>query len=142
MTNKRIDLQLSDLANGAVQEKLDIEFKKIFDNIHDLNTNASDKRAVTIKLEFKPDDNRQTVSVTSDFTTKLANVIGVSTTILTGRDIQTGFIEAKELKSRAVGQTYIDPDDLIQKTDIGVPVDVIEREMKNSSVIDLQKKRG
>lgn len=142
MTNKRIDLQLSDLANGAVQEKLDIELKKIFDNIHDLNTNASDKRAVTIKLEFKPDDNRQTVSVTSDFTTKLANVTGVSTTILTGRDISTGFIEAKELKSRAVGQTYIDPDDLIQKTDIGVPVDVIEREMKNSSVIDLQKKRG
>jgi hypothetical protein len=142
MTNKRIDLQLSDLANGAVQEKLDIELKKIFDNIHDANTNASDKRAVTIKLEFKPDDNRQTVSVTSDFTTKLANVTGVSTTILTGRDISTGFIEAKELKSRAVGQTYIDPDDLIQKTDIGVPVDVIEREMKNSSVIDLQKKRG
>ncbi len=142
MTNKRIDLQLSDLANGAVQEKLDIELKKIFDNIHDLNTNASDKRAVTIKLEFKPDDNRQTVSVTSDFTTKLANVTGLSTTILTGRDIQTGFNEAKELKSRAVDQTYIDPEALIQKTYIGVPVDVIEKEMKNSSVIDLQKKRG
>lgn len=85
---KEIDLQLSELANGAIQEKLNGELEKVFANIHDPNTPATAKRGVTIKLEFKPDD----------------------------------------------GQV---------KTDVGVPVDVVEKEMqKNQQVIDLQKKRG
>src|SRR5690606_14291090 len=122
MVQKRIDLPLSHLANGAIQEKLDYELKKVFDNIHDKNTKAQDKRNITIKLEFKPDENRQTVSVTSEFTTKLANVEGVSTTVLTGRDLHTGNIEARELKSSSPGQTYFD-DDVTPRTDVGEPVD-------------------
>ncbi|MGM8213537.1 hypothetical protein ACLIBH_12240 [Virgibacillus sp. W0430] len=138
MERKKIDLPLSDLANGAIQEKLDYELKKVFDNIHDKNTKAQDKRTVTIKLEFKPDENRQTVAVTSDFTTKLANVEGVSTTVLTGRDLGTGHVEAKELKSNAPGQTFFD-DDAEQKTDVGEPVDVIEKEQRRKNIIDLQR---
>lgn len=60
---KKIDLPLSALANGAIQEKLDYELEKLFNNIHDPNTKAEDKRAITIKLEFSPDENRQTVKV-------------------------------------------------------------------------------
>jgi hypothetical protein len=138
MPVKSIHLPLSDLANGAIQEKLDYELKKVFDNIHDKNTKAQDKRSITIKLEFKPDDKRQTISVTSEFTTKLANVEGVSTTVLTGRDLTSGKIEARELKSHIPGQTYFD-DDSTQKTDIGVPVDVIEQEMKRKNVINLRE---
>lgn len=138
MPVKSIHLPLSDLANGAIQEKLDYELKKVFDNIHDKNTKAQDKRAITIKLEFKPDENRQTVSVTSDFTTKLANVEGVSTTVLTGRDLASGKIEAKELKSNVPGQTYFD-DDSTQKTDVGEPIDVVEQEMKRKNVINLRE---
>ncbi|RDW21013.1 replication terminator protein [Oceanobacillus arenosus] len=141
MAQKNIDLPLSNLANGAIQEKLDYELKKVFDNIHDKNTKAQDKRAITIKLEFKPDENRQTVSVTSDFTTKLANVEGVTTTVLTGRDLNTGSIAAKELKSNVPGQTYFD-DDSTQKTDVGEPIDVVEQEMQRKNVINLQKGRG
>ncbi|EPI05558.1 hypothetical protein D920_00101 [Enterococcus faecalis 13-SD-W-01] len=141
--SKEIDLQLSRLAEGAIQEKLDGELQKLFANIHDPNTSATAKRAVTIKLEFKPDDNRQVVTVSSDFTTKLAPVEGVSTTVLTGRDITTGKVEAKELKSSVPGQTYIDPEDGKVKTDTGEPVDVIEKEeAKQQQIIDLQKKRG
>ncbi len=138
MKHKTIDLPLSALANGAVQEKLDYELKKVFDNIHDKNTKAQDKRAITIKLEFKPDENRQTVSVSSEFTTKLANIEGVSTTVLTGKDLATGNIEAKELKSNTPGQTYFD-DDLTTRTDVGEPIDVIEREQNRKNVIDLQR---
>ncbi|MCM6930313.1 replication terminator protein [Enterococcus italicus] len=141
--NKEIDLQLSELAEGAIQEKLDGELQKIFSNIHDLNTKATDKRTVTIKLEFKPDENRQVISMNSDFTTKLAPVEGVSTTVLTGRDLNTGKVEAHELRSAVPGQTYIDPVDGLQKTDIGQPIDVIEKEeAKKQQIIDLQKKRG
>ncbi|MEL3956896.1 replication terminator protein [Caldifermentibacillus hisashii] len=141
MSNKAIDLQLSQLANGAIQEKLDCELKKVFENIHDPNTKPQDKRTVTIKLEFKPDENRQTIAVTSDFTTKLANVEGVSTTVLTGRDLATGKIAAKELKSNIPGQTYFDDDDESIKSDVGEPIDVIERE-QNRKIINLQENRG
>lgn len=140
---KPIDLQLSELANGAVQEKLDGELQKVFANIHDPNTSATAKRGVTIKLEFKPDETRKVVSVASDFTTKLAPVEGVATTVLTGKDLTTGKVEAHELKSEVPGQTYIDPDTGQPKTDVGQPIDVIEKEeAKQKQIIDLQKKRG
>lgn len=142
MAPKTIDLPLSELANGAIQEKLDGELKKVFENIHDPNTKAEDKRTVTIKLEFVPDENRQTVKVNSNISIKLANVKDVSMTVLTGKNLTNGKIEAKELKSTVPGQTYLDPDDLTQKTDVGVPVDVIEREMNRKNVINLQAERG
>lgn len=137
---KKIELPLSQLANGAIQEKLDGELEKLFANIHDPNTKAEDKRTVTIKLDFVPDENRQTVKVSSNIAIKLANVRDVSTTVLTGKNIASGEIEAKELKSKVPGQTYFDSDD-VQKTDVGVPVDVIEKEM-SKKVINLQENRG
>ncbi|MGP9043369.1 replication terminator protein [Cytobacillus kochii] len=140
MPNKNIDFPLSELANGAIQEKLDHELEKVFKNIHDPNTKAEDKRTITIKIEFVPDENRQTVKVSSNISLKLANVKDVSTTVLTGVDISNGKIEARELKSGTPGQMYFD-DDLTQKTDVGVPVDVIERE-ENRKIINLQNSRG
>lgn len=140
---KEIDLQLSELANGAIQEKLNGELEKVFANIHDPNTSATAKRGVTIKLEFKPDENRQVVTVSSDFSVKVAPVEGVSTTVLTGKDLATGKVEAHELKSTVPGQTFIDPVDGEVKTDVGVPIDVIEKEQaKQKQIIDLQQKRG
>ena len=140
MVPKRIDLPLSGLANGAIQEKLDSELEKVFDNIHDPNTKAEDKRTVTIKLEFVPDENRQTVKVNSNIAIKLANIKDVSMTVLTGKDLTNGKIEAKELRSNNPGQTYFD-EDLTPRTDVGVPIDVIERE-QNRKVINLQENRG
>ena len=141
MPNKSIDLPLSALANGAIQEKLDIELRKIFENIHDPNTKAEDKRTVTIKLEFVPDENRQTVKLNSNIAVKLANVRDVGVTVLTDRSLTDGKIAAKELKSSAPGQTYFD-DDLNARTDVGDPVDVVEKEMEKRNVINLQKGRG
>jgi hypothetical protein len=138
---KRIDLPLSFLANGAIQEKLDCELEKIFANIHDPNTKAEDKRGITINLEFIPDENRQTVKVNSKISIKLANVKDVSMTVLTGKDLTNGKIEAKELKSNIPGQTYFD-EDLMPKTDVGVPIDVIEKELNRKKVINLQENRG
>lgn len=141
MSKKKIDLPLAQLANGAIQEKLDYELKKVFDNIHDTNTKAKDKRGITIKIEFAPDENRQTVAVTSDFSTKLANVEGVSTIVLTGRDLKSGSVEARELKSSVPGQTYFD-DGGTTRTDVGEPIDVIEKEEQQKKIINLQRERG
>ena len=136
MTIKRIDLPFSALADGAIQEKLDGELEKLFANIHDPNTKAEDKRTITIKLEFVPDENRQTVKLNSNIAVKLANVKDVAVTVLTGKDLTDGKIEARELKSRVPGQTYFD-DEATPRTDVGVPVDVIERE-EQRKIINLQ----
>lgn len=141
MAQKSIDLPLSALANGAIQEKLDGELKKVFDNIHDPNTKAEDKRIVTIKLEFVPDENRQTVKLNSNISVKLANVRDVAVTVLTDRDLSDGKIAAKELKSNVPGQTYFD-EDLTPRTDVGEPVDVVEQELNRKKVINLQTERG
>lgn len=138
MSKTNIDLPLSELANGAIQGKLDYELKKVFENIHDPNTKATDKRTITIKLDFVPDENRQTVKVESNFTTKLANIEGASTTVLTGKDLNSGKVEARELKSTIPGQTFFDSDDQI-KTDVGEPIDVIDQEQKRKNIIDLQR---
>lgn len=134
---KAIELDLSKLAEGAIKEKLDGELSKIFNNIHDPNTDAEAKRGLTIKLEFKPDENRQVVSLKSDITLKLVPVEGVVTTVLTGRDLNTGKVEARELKSEAPGQTYIDIEDGKLKTDTGTPIDEFEQ---SKQIIDLQKR--
>lgn len=137
---KNIDLSLSALSNGAIQEKLDIELAKVFENIHDPNTMATDKRSVTIKLEFVPDENRQTVKLTSNISSKLANIKDVSLTVLTDKDYTNGSVAAKELKSSVPGQTYLDNDGSV-KSDVGEPVDVIEQEMERKNVINLQTGR-
>lgn len=141
-----IEIILSKLSEGAVQQKLDGELEKVFNNIHDLNTQAKKKRAITITLEFMPDEKRQVVNLTTKFSTKLAPVEELDTTILTDKDLTTGLIAAKELKSNAPGQTYIDMDGTV-KTDVGEPIDVIEKEElkrqnMNNQIIDLKAKRG
>lgn len=138
---KNIDLPLSSLANGEIQEKLDRELQKIFDNIHDPNTKAKDKRTVTLKLEFTPDEKRQAIEVSSNISVKLANLKDVTMTVLTDRDLTTGAVVAKELKSNMPGQSYLD-DDGSHRTDVGEPVDVIEKEEERRKIINLQTGRG
>lgn len=140
---KNIDLDLSSISSGGLQEKVDMELKKVFENIHDPNTKSTAKRKLTISIELVPDEKREVISMTSNVKSTLAALTDVSTTVLTGKNLDTGRVEARELKSSVPGQTYIDPDDLQQKTDIGEPIDVIEKEAeKQQQIIDLQKKRG
>ena len=139
---KNIDINVLQLAQGAVQEKLDREFEKVFENIQDPNVKATAKRTITLKIDLVPDDVRQVVKTNVTATSKLAPTDPVTTTILTGKDLTTNKIEARELQSGVPGQTYIDEKGDL-RTDTGDPVDVIEKETKKKSkVIDLQEKRG
>lgn len=139
---KNIDINILQLAQGAVQEKLDREFEKVFENIQDPNVKATAKRTITLKIDLVPDDVRQVVKTNVTATSKLVPTDPVTTTILTGKDLTTNKIEARELQSGVPGQTYIDEKGDL-RTDTGDPVDVIEKETKKKSkVIDLQEKRG
>lgn len=139
---KNIDINILQLAQGAVQEKLDREFEKVFENIQDPNVKATAKRTITLKIDLVPDDVRQVVKTNVTATSKLAPTEPVATTILTGKDLNTNRIEAHELHSGVPGQTYIDEKGDL-RTDTGKPVDAVEKETKKKSkVIDLQEKRG
>lgn len=134
----QINLPIESLANGAVQEKLNVELEKVFKNIADVNTKSNAKRSVTVKLDFSPNDERDKVDLTVQLKTTLAPVTDINTLVLT--EEMDGKVYANELKSGAKGQTYIDPDDSIVKTDTGEPVEEVER--KNNQIIDLQAKKG
>lgn len=140
MEKKLIGLDLSHIAEGGLQEKLDNELEKVFDNILDLNTEAKAKRKITIELIMSSNEERTVVDTTMTVKSKLAPQNGVATTILVGRDYDTGQVHANELKSTVPGQMYFDENGEIL-TDIGEPVEEIEKQQTKQDVIDFNKKK-
>lgn len=135
---KQINFDLSNVANGGLQEKLDRALNQVTENIMDPNTDQTKKRKITINLVFEPSKSGDAVDVDIQTKVSLVPEQGVGTTMLIGRDGK-GKTVVNELKSGTPGQTFIDPDDGEVKTDTGVPVADIEKEQK---VIDLQAKKG
>lgn len=111
MKMKRIHLPINELAEGELQEKIDYELKRLFDNIHDEKTEAKDPRSLTISFKFTPDAERKQVIMETKLTTKLANVRGVVTSVMTGRSERTGRIQAREMKTHLPGQMYFNEND-------------------------------
>ncbi|MFT8558113.1 replication terminator protein [Liquorilactobacillus hordei] len=135
---KQINFDLSAVAEGGLQEKLDRALDQVTENIMDPNTDQTKKRKITINLVFEPSKSGDAVDVDIQIKISLVPETGVGTTMLIGRDGK-GKAVVNELKSGTPGQTFIDPDDGEVKTDTGVPVADIEKEQK---IIDLQKKKG
>lgn len=143
MTDKtkfKIELPLDQVVGGGFAEKLQSEIEKVFENIHDPNTKAGDKRVVTAKFTFIPDEDREIIQLGMDFTTKLAAVEGLSTKIISEKDLVSNTIGAYEFMSNQRGQTYIDDAGEV-RSDNGQPIDVIEKELIKKSNIT-QLKRG
>ena len=139
--NGGIGLDLSHIAEGGLQEKLDNELEKVFDNILDLNTDAKAKRKITITLTMSSNEERTVVDTVMDVKAKLAPQNAVATTILVGRDFDTGHVHANELKSTVPGQMYFDENGEIL-TDIGQPVAEIEQQQATKpDIIDFNKKK-
>lgn len=132
---KRIIFNVSELQDGAVQEKIDYAVNEVFENIHDLNTDAGIKRSVTVNFSFTANDNREVVDVIAKVSNKLAPQAAIGTTMLTGRNVDTGYVEAKELGSGVPGQTFIDDDGEL-KTDVGEAID------EEGKVIDFNQRRN
>lgn len=135
-SKKDISFNISELQEGAVQEKVDREVKRIVENIIDPNTEFKPKRKLTIDITFESDESRQVINTTAEVKTKLAPPVPVATTLLAGRNQNTGFIQAAELKSSIPGQTFFDPNDSRLKTDTGEEIDGLE-----DAVVDFKKRK-
>lgn len=134
---KTIQLDLTAIGEGGLQEKVDKELEKVFDNILDPNTDSKTARKLTITLTMKPDDARQTVSTAMEVKSTLAPQKSVATTILVGQ--KDGQTFANELKSSVPGQMYFDENAVI-RTDIGQPIDDLGKDI-NADVIDFNKQK-
>jgi len=139
MTKQTINVNLSKIAGGAVQEKLDRAIKEVVKNILDPNTDAKKKRKISLSLTITPSEQRDSFGLATQVKTTLVPENDVPATILVGKS-KKGEIVANELKSGAVGQEYFDPDDETLKDDKGNPVDD-ESESKANPVIDMQAKK-
>ena len=132
---KRIDFNLSEIAEGGLQEKFEHALKQVLQNIDNPNTDAKKKRKIVIGIALSPSENRDTINIDTAVKTTLAPENGVSTTMLLGKG--TNGLEAAELKSGSKGQTFIDNDGNL-KTDTGKLIE----EAENEDVIDLQRKKA
>lgn len=138
--SEQLDLKLSELASGGVQEKFNRELKRVAENILDPNTDPKKKRKITLTTTFMPNDERNVVTVSVAAKSTLVPDNEVSATVLMGRNTDSGYLEANELKSGVPGQTYFDAEDSTLKDDKGKPITEVEQ--KENNVVDLQSKHN
>lgn len=101
------DMQKSilQMARGAIMERADYEMSRIMANILDPNTSATTKRKLTLTLELKPDDDRQTISVSCTAKPTLAVTNPVVTSLyVADKD------NVVEMVPQVPGQTGMDGD--------------------------------
>lgn len=77
-------VSLSSLARGAAIERFDDELRLVLDNILDPNT-ALGVRSVTLKVEFKPSEDRRAAGVRVFCTSKIQSATPVPTTVYLGK---------------------------------------------------------
>ena len=126
---EKINTNLSELADGALQERFDHAVAQVTENILDINTDQTKKRKITITLTIASlDDIRDQMVMSAEVKTTLAPRDPVGTRVLIEGNGQDVF--ANELKSGQKGQMFFDPADSRLKDDQGKPVEEIEKEEK------------
>lgn len=80
-------LNLAKMAQGALQERFDIEMRKVIENIVDRNTEEKTARKITLEITFKPNKGRRTADVIVNSRATLARDIPIETSIaISARD--------------------------------------------------------
>lgn len=102
-------INLTEFAEGAVAERVNLEVKKVLENIADPNTDPKKKRKVALTLTFEADDQRDIANVSIQTKTSLAPARSIETKIIMDMD-GAGHVIGSELRSGIKGQTFIDPE--------------------------------
>lgn len=96
-----MQLDLNELAGGALAERIEIEFNKMAANIADPNTKATSIRELMISIKIKPDEDREIGLSEMTVKTKLAPARGLPTRFVIDQN-REGKAVMKELASGAV----------------------------------------
>lgn len=96
------------MARGAFQERVDLEMARVIDNILDPNTKPTQKRKLTMTIEFAPDDERQNIAVSVSVKSALAATVPARTTLWVAGDNSTGECQVVEMVPQVPGQMSMD----------------------------------
>ena len=98
------EISILDMMNGAIGERAAYELTRIMKNCRDLNTEAKKARTLTIKLSIVPTENRDSVAVRAEVSSKLVPVNGAL--LLGGTDAEPIVME---YTPQVPGQQSFDP---------------------------------
>lgn len=131
MENEKV-INLNTFAEGALLQKTTKELQKVFENIHDPNTNPTKTRSITITISLSADEKREYIDSEVSVTSKLQPHKPATAKMIMGK--HDGKITARELVSGKKDQMFFDTDEGVVKTDVGVPVDKVEQDEKQQVV--------
>ena len=92
-----------EMARGAITERVDYEMSRVIENILDFNTKATDKRKITVTLEFSPDDDRTNIGVKVIAKSTLAPTTATRTSLYVCGD-ESGEFNVVEMVPQIPGQ--------------------------------------
>ncbi len=78
------EINILEMMNGAIGERVSYELAKITKNCKDLNTEAKKVRTLTIEISMTPTESRESMSVRVGVKSKLAPVKALDSTLLLG----------------------------------------------------------
>lgn len=125
------NVQLEELADGALAEKFQQVLAKVVDNLRDVNTSYKTKRKITIQLDFIQDESREDVRCDVAVSCKLAQPRPMSTRLAIGRDLRTDELYVAEYGKQIKGQMSID--------DIAKADEPEEKEQTEKKVVNIIK---
>lgn len=101
------EINLSKLADGAVQERFQQELHKVFDNLLDPNTDWKKARKLQLTLTFKTNEDREITHATIDAKTTLAPASGLYTKFLMDRDGKGNAVGAEFSQGRLFDEASV-----------------------------------
>lgn len=135
-------VNLEELVDGGLQEKFESALNSVVENMQDPNTPWKNKRAITMKLTFEQNEDRDDTEVNISVETKLAPVKPIVTRMAIGKDLRTGKVYAQEYGGQMRGQMSFvpskeEPQELVVD---GKAVDPETGEIKEpAKVLDMRK---
>lgn len=103
-----MNVDLSKIGGGALQERFNREFEKTVKNMKDPNTSYKEARKITITLTMKQDEDRNTCDCICEVSSKLAKPKSFGTKFGIGQDLKDGRYIAKEYGTQIPGQIGIE----------------------------------
>ena len=130
-------LNLNEIADGALQEKLNAAMRKVLENMQDPNTPYKVKRGITVKLGFTQTESLNDAVVDVSVETKLAPASPIQTMMSIGKDLRNGEVYAEEYGKQVKGQMSLDMAKLAQVD--GDTVDTETGEVVSGNIVDYRK---
>ena len=130
-------LNLNEIADGALQEKINAAMRKVLENMQDPSTPYKVKRGITVKLGFTQTESRGDAVVDVSVETKLAPASPLQTMMSIGKDLRSGEVYAEEYGKQVKGQMSLDMAKLAQVD--GDTVDTETGEVVSGNIVDYRK---